>query len=81
MKTKLTHNEIKASITGVLPLIEERAYTEKEAAEILGVSIKTLQAWRFQGKTELPYCKIGRGVRYFGPDIRAFIDRCRIEAV
>jgi predicted DNA-binding transcriptional regulator AlpA len=40
-----------------------KALREKEAAEVLGVSVKTLQAWRFYCKGP-KYLKIGRAVRY-----------------
>ena len=75
---RMTHNQIKASITGCTPLIEERNYTERETAEILGITDKALQRWRFLRQTDLPWCKVGRSVRYFGPDIMAFINASRI---
>lgn len=40
-----------------------KALREKEAAEVLGVSVKTLQAWRFYCKGP-KYLKVGRAVRY-----------------
>ena len=39
------------------------AINENQAAEFLGVSVRTLQAWRVRGGGP-PYCKIGRAVRY-----------------
>jgi phage terminase Nu1 subunit (DNA packaging protein) len=39
------------------------AINENQAAEILGVSCRTLQAWRVRGGGP-PYVKIGRAVRY-----------------
>jgi hypothetical protein len=39
------------------------ALNENQAAEFLGVSTRTLQAWRVRGGGP-PYCKIGRAVRY-----------------
>jgi hypothetical protein len=50
-------------------LVTEQAYDlrrgmrEKEAAEYLGVSIKTLQAWRFQCRGP-KYSKMGRACVY-----------------
>ena len=41
----------------------QRGMREKEAAEYLGVSIKTLQAWRFQGRGP-KYSKMGRACVY-----------------
>jgi hypothetical protein len=39
------------------------AINENQAAEFLGVSVRTLQAWRVRGGGP-PYVKIGRAVRY-----------------
>lgn len=41
----------------------EAAYNENQAATLLGVSVRTLQAWRVRGGGP-PYVKIGRAVRY-----------------
>ena len=41
----------------------DAALNENQAAEFLGVSARTLQAWRVRGGGP-PYVKIGRVVRY-----------------
>ena len=41
----------------------DAALNENQAAEFLGVSVRTLQAWRVRGGGP-QYCKIGRSVRY-----------------
>jgi predicted DNA-binding transcriptional regulator AlpA len=41
----------------------DAALNENQAAEFLGVSVRTLQAWRVRGGGPR-YCKIGRSVRY-----------------
>jgi Helix-turn-helix domain len=41
----------------------EIALNETQAAEILGLSVRTLQAWRVRGGGPA-YVKIGRSVRY-----------------
>ena len=41
----------------------DAAYNETEAASFLGVSVRTLQAWRVRGGGPR-YLKIGRSVRY-----------------
>jgi hypothetical protein len=41
----------------------DAALNENRAAEFLGVSVRTLQAWRVRGGGPR-YCKIGRAVRY-----------------
>lgn len=48
----------------MLPISDpDAAINENQAAEILGVSTRTLQAWRVRGGGP-PYVKIGRAVRY-----------------
>jgi hypothetical protein len=41
----------------------DAALNENQAAEFLGVSVRTLQAWRVRGGGPR-FCKIGRSVRY-----------------
>jgi len=41
----------------------DAALNENQAGEFLGVSVRTLQAWRVRGGGP-PYVKIGRAVRY-----------------
>ena len=60
-----------------LPEITPRAATgrirdlqlidERELSVLLGISLPTLRAWRFQG-SHLPYYKIGRRVLYSIPE-------------
>jgi hypothetical protein len=45
------------------PLDPEAGCTEMQAALFLGVSVRTLQAWRVRGGGP-PYVKCGRAVRY-----------------
>jgi hypothetical protein len=49
----------------------EAALNENQAAEFLGLSVRTLQTWRVRGGGP-PYCKIGRSVRYQRADLAAF---------
>ncbi|TBU71486.1 helix-turn-helix domain-containing protein [Phytopseudomonas daroniae] len=44
-------------------------WTPAQAAQELGVSTRTLSAWRSSGRHALPYVKIGRLVRYRASDI------------
>ena len=46
---------------------------ETGAASILGLSVKTLRKWRWQGKPDLPFHKIGSAVRYDLADLTSFI--------
>lgn len=58
--------------------MKERLLTEKQAAELLSMSVKTLQAWRFQCKPPR-YRKLGRSVRYSMEDLQAFAEGRIIE--
>ena len=46
----------------------------EETAKILGVRPQTLATWRLYGRP-LPYCKIGRLVKYRRSDVLAFIEQ------
>ena len=47
--------------------------TPTEVAEILGVSVETLNVWRATKRYNLNYIKSGRLVRYRIEDVEAFI--------
>jgi hypothetical protein len=54
----------------------EKLLTEQEAAEILGVSVRTLKSWRYGERRWVqgpPYSKVGRGVRYQSEALRAWL--------
>lgn len=53
---------------------------EKDAARLLSVSQRTLQAWRVSGEGP-PYIKMGRAIRYSRADLIAWIEskRCLIR--
>ena len=57
----------------------ERMMTQAEAAELLGVRPSTLAAWRALGTRDLPYCKVGRCVRYRHRDVLDFIESSRVH--
>ncbi|MCY1276085.1 Helix-turn-helix domain protein [compost metagenome] len=50
-------------------------WTPAQAAHELGVSIRTLSAWRSTGRYTLPYVKVGRLVRYRQEDVREWLQR------
>lgn len=50
----------------------ERAMIETEAASLLGLSVKTLRAWRCHGRGPR-FVKFGRAVRYLRSDLDEFI--------
>ncbi len=54
------------------------AVTEKVAAELLGMSIKTLQARRYLGKPPV-YLKLGRAIRYRISDLEAYMAAGAVE--
>jgi len=53
------------------PLDHEAGCNEMQAAMFLGISVRTLQAWRVRGGGP-PYVKIGRAVRYQRRQLVAF---------
>lgn len=56
----------------------QRLMNEKDAADYLGWSVKTLQARRHLCKPPR-YRKIGRSVRYVPADLEAFVESCAVE--
>ncbi len=54
--------------------ITEKLLTPYEVAEMLGVSVETLNVWRATNRYPLPYVKAGRLVRYRNADLQAFIE-------
>jgi predicted DNA-binding transcriptional regulator AlpA len=49
----------------------DAALSENQAAEFLGVSVRTLQAWRVRGGGP-QYVKLGRAVRYQRRELVAY---------
>lgn len=47
---------------------------EVQAADYLGVSPATLATWRSTGRYQLPYCKMGRLIRYRIHDLAQFLE-------
>lgn len=56
----------------------QNSLTEKEAAEILKVSPKTLQGWRWMRKGPA-YVKYVRTIRYLAADLAAYQEKTRIK--
>ena len=50
--------------------------TTREAADLLGLSPRTLQGYRYRGAPDpgLPFVKFGQSVRYRRRDVLAFVD-------
>ena len=53
--------------------------TEHDAAQVLGLSVKTLRRWRWAGKPP-SFHKLGGAVRYDPQVLRDFITACRRES-
>jgi len=52
--------------------------TPKEAAEVLRVSVGTLEVWRRTGCQDLPFCRVGRNIYYERYDVFAFMRRRKV---
>jgi excisionase family DNA binding protein len=55
----------------------KHAITEWEAADMLGLSVGTLRAWRSKGRGPA-YARFGRAVRYMRSDIGDFIGASKV---
>ena len=49
--------------------------TPKEVAKKLSISEGTLAQWRFHRRYPLRYVKLGGHIRYYEPDLLAFIEK------
>lgn len=47
--------------------------TQKQAADYLGTSVGTLNAWRYYGKNTIPFVRWGKHIRYRKEDLDAWI--------
>jgi hypothetical protein len=63
MLTVANQREVSTMQSTSIAADPDAALNENQAAEFLGVSVRTLQAWRVRGGG-LAYVKIGRAVRY-----------------
>ena len=57
----------------------DQLLTERQAARSLLVSVKTLQAWRVQGRN-VPFVRVGRRIAYRVHDINDFIEKNRFAS-
>lgn len=55
-----------------------RALTEREVADLLGLSVATLRAWRHRGQGPR-YLRLGRAVRYLPADLETFVRASVVE--
>lgn len=64
--------------TSVLPLSPSDLLTPDQVANILGLSHRTLAAWRSSHRNKLPYVKVGSRIRYRRQDVAAWMESRRI---
>ena len=57
----------------------ERAWDVYQAADYLGCAPGTLRNWVSQRR--IPFCKVGRLVRFLKADLDAWLDQQRVEVV
>jgi hypothetical protein len=64
-----------------MPLDRDAALPENLAAELLGVSVRTLQAWRLRGVGP-PYAKLlgSRAIRYRRSDLIQFLEKSIVQS-
>ena len=55
-----------------------RALTEREVADLLGLSVATLRAWRHRGKGPR-FLRLGRSVRYLPSDVADFVRASAVD--
>lgn len=58
-------------------MMQKRLLTPKDVAELLQISVRTLERWVAEGK--LPAIRLGRLIRFDPDDIRKFIDERKEE--
>ncbi|SDN46694.1 helix-turn-helix domain-containing protein [Pseudomonas jinjuensis] len=66
----------------VATLTPEALLTPEQAAQVLGLSVKTLATWRSTGRYTLPFIRCGSRIRYQRADLDAWLaDRQRTSKV
>ena len=75
-------NHVYAALSALVPA---DLLTPDQVATALGLSHRTLAAWRSSGRNPLPYVKVGSRVRYRRQDVAAWLERqmhtCTADAV
>ncbi|MNN91157.1 Helix-turn-helix domain protein [compost metagenome] len=56
-------------------LTPENLLTPEQAAQMLGLSVKTLATWRSTGRHSLPYIRCGGRIRYRRDDLATWLDQ------
>ena len=60
-----------------MELIESRVYTREQAADVLQVSIASIDRYIREGRLPAANRGDGRPIRITGKDIAAFLERCK----
>ena len=55
-----------------------RYINETEVSQMTGIALSTLRNQRFQG-AGMPYCKLGRSVRYSSEDVVNYMEQRKIN--
>lgn len=66
-----------SNVTAISPPARDPNYAlldNKQAAEFIGMSIKSLDKDRCVGHLGIPFVKLGRAVRYRESDLKSWID-------
>ncbi len=58
-------------------LAQKFVLTPEEAADFLGVSVRTIRYWVAERK--IPYFHLGRFIRFKPPELVAFLDSGRVD--
>jgi len=66
------------TVNGAQTSDSTRALTEREVAELLGLSVATLRAWRHRGKGPR-FLRLGRSVRYLPADLADFVRASAVD--
>lgn len=63
----------------IIPLVHGAYWlTERQVAQLIGISLSKLRSDRHKCRG-IPYCKVGRSVRYAQGDVNAFMAENRIR--
>ena len=54
--------------------MDDKLFTNKEAAEYLGIKENTLTIWRNSRKYDIPYIQVGRKIKYKKSDLDKFLN-------
>ena len=61
------------------PPAKDRLLSSSEAADVLGVTVGTLQNWRHTGRYPLDYVKVGHLVKYRLSTVERFLESRTVQ--